>query len=167
MIAVTIVSLLGMLLLFMGFWVPRSWLIPTTVLSCAVGLAGVCYEQLHEAELALAFYNQPFVNGMMAMTQTSCLFSAIILTAGMLIVPFAKSFEDQPHAQLAEFCALMLFAMAGAMLMVSFKNLIMLFIGLEILSISVYILTGSDKRNVRSNEAAIKYFLMGSFATGI
>ena len=45
--------------------------------------------------------------------------------------------------------------------------MLMLFIGLEILSISIYVLTGSDKRNIRSNEAALKYFLMGAFATGI
>ena len=51
--------------------------------------------------------------------------------------------------------------------MVSFDHLMMLFVGLEILSVAMYVLTGSDKRNLRSNEAAIKYFLMGSFATGI
>jgi NADH-quinone oxidoreductase subunit N len=48
-----------------------------------------------------------------------------------------------------------------------FNNLIMLFLGIEILSISVYVLTGSDKQNIRGNEAALKYFLMGAFATGI
>jgi NADH-quinone oxidoreductase subunit N len=51
--------------------------------------------------------------------------------------------------------------------MTNFQNLIMLFVGVEILSVSMYILTGSDKRNIRGNEAALKYFLMGSFATGI
>lgn len=51
--------------------------------------------------------------------------------------------------------------------MVSFDHLIMFFVGLEILSVAMYVLTGSDKRNLRSNEAALKYFLMGSFATGI
>jgi NADH-quinone oxidoreductase subunit N len=55
----------------------------------------------------------------------------------------------------------------GAVMMTSFESLIMLFVGVEILSISMYVLTGSDKRNLRSTEAALKYFLMGSFATGI
>lgn len=167
MIAIAILSLLGILILFLGFSVPRTTLIPLTVISCVAALGGVFYELSHGQELAASLYDQPFMNGMMAMTQPAAIFSAIIITCGMLVVPFAKSFEDQEHAQLAEFCALVLFAMAGGVMMVSYQNLIMLFIGVEILSISIYILTGSDKRNVRSNEAAIKYFLMGSFATAI
>jgi len=51
--------------------------------------------------------------------------------------------------------------------MIGYENLLMLFVGVEILSVSMYVLTGSDKRNLRSNEAALKYLLMGSFATGI
>ena len=51
--------------------------------------------------------------------------------------------------------------------MISFNNLVMLFIGIEILSVSLYILAGSEKNNLSSNEASLKYFLMGAFATGI
>ena len=167
MIAIALLSILGIGLLFLGFVVPRSALIPITVLSCLAGLGGVFYELNHQIELQGSIYGLPFMNGMMAMTPQACLFSAVILTCGMLVVPFAKSYEAEQDIQLAEFCALSLFAMAGGIMMVSYQNLLMLFIGLEILSISVYILTGSDKRNIRSNEAAIKYFLMGSFATGI
>src|SRR5204863_7153659 len=54
----------------------------------------------------------------------------------------------------------------GALLMTSFNNMAMLFLGIEILSISLYVLAGSRKDNLGSNEAAFKYFLMGSFATG-
>jgi NADH-quinone oxidoreductase subunit N len=61
----------------------------------------------------------------------------------------------------------MLFSVVGAIIMVSFDHMIMLFVGLEILSVAMYVLTGSDKRNLKSNEAALKYFLMGAFATGI
>ena len=60
-----------------------------------------------------------------------------------------------------------MFSLVGAVMMVGFQNLIMLFVGVEILSVSMYVLTGSDKRNLRSNEAALKYFLMGAFTTGI
>src|SRR6185295_10971996 len=48
-----------------------------------------------------------------------------------------------------------------------YNSLLMLFLGIEIISIPLYILTGSDKRNLKSNEAALKYFLMGSFSTGL
>jgi NADH-quinone oxidoreductase subunit N len=51
-------------------------------------------------------------------------------------------------------------------MMIGFDHLIMLFIGVEILSVAMYVLTGSNKSNLRSNEAALKYLLMGAFATG-
>jgi NADH-quinone oxidoreductase subunit N len=66
-----------------------------------------------------------------------------------------------------EYYALIFFILCGVVLAASFKTLLMLFIGIEIISIPLYILTGSDKRNLKSNEAALKYFLMGSFSTGI
>jgi len=67
----------------------------------------------------------------------------------------------------AEHYALMVFALAGAFLMTSFSNLIMLFLGIEILSISLYVLAGGKKYSYRSNEASFKYFMLGSFATAI
>lgn len=62
--------------------------------------------------------------------------------------------------------ALVLFCIAGGIMMVSFQNLTMLFLGIEILSVSLYVLAGSSKDSFFSNEAAFKYFIMGSFATG-
>jgi NADH-quinone oxidoreductase subunit N len=67
----------------------------------------------------------------------------------------------------AELYALMIFALTGAFLMTSFSNLIMLFLGIEILSIPLYILAGGKKSSYRSNEASFKYFMLGSFATAI
>ncbi len=67
----------------------------------------------------------------------------------------------------ADFYSLIFFILCGVSVLTSFDNLLMLFIGIEILSIPLYILTGADKKNMLSNEAALKYFLMGSFSTGI
>ena len=66
-----------------------------------------------------------------------------------------------------EYFALIFFVLCGISIVTSFNNLLMLFIGIEILSIPLYILTGSDKRNLKSNEASLKYFLMGAFSTGL
>ncbi len=66
-----------------------------------------------------------------------------------------------------EYFALIFFVLCGISITTSFNNLLMLFIGVEIFSIPLYILTGSDKRNLKSNEASLKYFLMGAFSTGI
>ena len=67
----------------------------------------------------------------------------------------------------AEYFTLIFFSLCGVAILSAYNNLLMLFIGIEILSIPLYILTGSDKKNLKSNEAALKYFLMGSFSTGI
>jgi NADH-quinone oxidoreductase subunit N len=67
----------------------------------------------------------------------------------------------------SEYFALIFFILCGVAIIATFNSLLMLFIGIEIVSIPLYILTGSDKRNLKSNEAALKYFLMGAFSTGI
>lgn len=67
----------------------------------------------------------------------------------------------------SEYFALIFFVLCGVAIISTFNSLLMLFIGIEIVSIPLYILTGSDKRNLKSNEAALKYFLMGAFSTGI
>jgi NADH-quinone oxidoreductase subunit N len=90
----------------------------------------------------------------------------VVLTT-LLLLPFSQKYVRDHEANLAEYYSLLLFSLVGAIMMVSYDNMLMLFVGIEILSISMYVVAGSDKRNVRSNEAALKYFLMGSFATGI
>ncbi len=68
---------------------------------------------------------------------------------------------------ISEYFALIFFVLCGVALSSSFNTLLLLFLGIEIMSIPLYILTGSDKRNLKSNEASLKYFLMGAFSTGI
>ncbi|MCO5260024.1 MAG: NADH-quinone oxidoreductase subunit N [Crocinitomicaceae bacterium] len=65
-----------------------------------------------------------------------------------------------------DFMALLMFSLLGAMLMVSFQNLFVFFLGLEILSIPIYVMAGSNKEDSFSSEAALKYFITGAFATG-
>lgn len=67
----------------------------------------------------------------------------------------------------AEYFALIFFVLCGISIASSFNTLLLLFLGIEIISIPSYILTGTDKRNLKSNEAGLKYFLMGSFSTGL
>jgi NADH-quinone oxidoreductase subunit N len=95
---------------------------------------------------------------------------AISFTALILVTSFfwfgmsGDYFSNQPHK--TDRSALILFAITGAICMVSFNNMAMLFLGIEILSVSLYVLAGSNKESLNSNEAAFKYFIMGSFATG-
>ncbi|GAB4040803.1 NADH-quinone oxidoreductase subunit N [Spirosoma jeollabukense] len=111
--------------------------------------------------------NYLYFNDMMRTDNLSMVFTAIVLGSAFLVVALSGSFMESEEAQPAEYYALILFSLVGAVMMITFENLIMLFVGVEILSVAMYVLTGSDKRNLRSNEAALKYFLMGAFTTGI
>jgi NADH-quinone oxidoreductase subunit N len=88
----------------------------------------------------------------------------IILTSIAWFWMAGDYFRLQPHV--TDRSALILFTVAGAVIMASFNNMAMLFLGIEILSVSLYVLAGSRKESLFSTEAAFKYFLMGSFATG-
>jgi NADH-quinone oxidoreductase subunit N len=92
-------------------------------------------------------------------------FSAVISFIAFLWFMMSRDyFENNTHV--TDHFALVLFSLVGAVFMVSYTNLAMLFLGIEILSISLYILAGSKMKELTSNEASLKYFLMGSFATG-
>lgn len=104
-------------------------------------------------------------NHMLLTDNYALAFSAVMITTTLLWLMIGRSYFSV-DSNTAEHSSLILFALAGGIIMVSYSDLTMLFIGLEILSISLYVLAGSDKRNVRSNEAGLKYFLMGAFATG-
>lgn len=73
----------------------------------------------------------------------------------------------RPGSQVSDYMALIFISFAGIAVLTSFNNLILMFLGIEILSIPLYALAGSAKHKMRSTEAAIKYFLMGSFSTGV
>lgn len=79
---------------------------------------------------------------------------------------FSEGYLREKGIAYAEFYQLALWATAGGMVMVSTTHLLILFLGLEILSIALYVLAGLSRREARSEESAIKYFLLGAFATG-
>lgn len=90
--------------------------------------------------------------------------TAIAFTILIFLLTDHKEYEELHHR--AEFYALFFFSLCGVALMLSFSNLLMLFIGIEILSVSLYVMAGFRKKDLLSNEASLKYFLMGAFATG-
>jgi len=93
-------------------------------------------------------------------------FRLLVLSIGILSVLSSYMYLEREAAETSEYHALMLFSVAGQCLMAASNDLIMIFIGLEISSIASYVLTGYLRNDKRNNEAALKYFLLGSFATG-
>lgn len=158
MLPIVVLSIAGIALLFLGFMKSRALLLPATLACLVLALIANFYDW---GQTYTYFNNMLIVNKMVM------IFSGIALLSAFMVVALSSSLIDDDDAQPAEYYAILLFSLVGAIMMTGFENLIMLFVGIEILSLAMYVLTGSDKRNLRSNEAALKYFLMGSFATGI
>lgn len=95
------------------------------------------------------------------------LFSILITVVTGLVLLLLNNPAERSDIPRVEMTALLLFSLVGAIMLTSFTNLVMLFLGVEILSIPIYVLAGSRKREAASNEAALKYFINGAFATGI
>lgn len=93
-------------------------------------------------------------------------FSVLIISLTILWFWMAQDYFNQDKEHFTDRASLILFTVVGAILMVSFNNMAILFLGIEVLSLSLYTLAGSRRDSLASNEAAFKYFLMGSFATG-
>ena len=97
----------------------------------------------------------------------SALISALVCLASLLSCALSIHYLDELRINHGEYYALVLFATAGMLVMVSAVDLLPVFLGLELMSIPIYVLAGFDRRKLRSNESALKYFLIGSFASAI
>ena len=107
-----------------------------------------------------------WTNGMMNSDSFSSGFAlAVCGILALWTFAFARDLGEDDTRN--DIITLVSFSIAGGMMMLSFNNLVMLFLGIEIMSIPVYVLAGASKKRLKSNEAAFKYFLMGAFASGI
>ena len=107
----------------------------------------------------------PAFGGMLMVDGFATFFRVLSMLVGILTVLLSYSYLRRQDAEAGEYHALLLFSVAGQSLMAASNDLIMVFIGLEISSIASYVLAGYLRDDKRNNEAALKYFLLGSFAT--
>src|SRR6476619_6019865 len=105
--------------------------------------------------------------GMLVFDRFALLFTLVANLSTLAFFLLSSADMEKVGVNYADYFALLFFILSGVVISASFKSLLMLFLGIEILSIPLYILTGSDKRSLKSNEASLKYFLMGSFSTGL
>ena len=94
-------------------------------------------------------------------------FIAVVLLCTLIFFLLSGSDVEKVGEHTGEYFALIFFVLCGVSIVCTYNTLLLLFLGIEIMSIPLYILTGSDKLNLKSNEASLKYFLMGAFSTGI
>ena len=159
-VLITIVSL-GVFCLLAEIFNLRKLLVPVTV----IGLLGVLGISLNLWSIDSSI-DTNYLN-MMATTKFSSAFSSPFIVLTIFILLMSDDFYKDIPTKFSDFIAIKIFLLAGAVAMVSFTNLAMFFLGIEVLSISLYILAASRRLDIKSNEAGMKYFLMGSFASGI
>lgn len=148
---------LGLLCMALELFGLRKAIIPIAV----IGLLGIFGWNAMLWDTNRDYYNHMFVFDNFAVA-----FSGLILFLTACLLALSGQFYKSEPDNISDYLSIFLFTISGSIVLVGFSNLVMLFIGIEILSISLYVLAGSNKRNLASNEAGMKYFLTGSFASG-
>ena len=151
------ISALGVFCLIAEIFNLRKLLVPVAILGLLAILG-----------LTISEFNSPasFYNNMIVVNKFSVAFSSLFIILTIFLVALTGDFYKDHPTKISDFIAIKIFLLSGAVAMVSFGNLAMFFLGIEILSVSLYILAASQRLNLKSNEAGMKYFLMGSFASG-
>jgi NADH-quinone oxidoreductase subunit N len=132
-----------------------------TALLAAVGLAltlGVSLPQVYQSLTAF--------NGMIVLDGFSSFMSVLFLASGLLGIALAYDYLKRMGIERGEYYVLMLFSLSGMILMAQAADLIVIFLALELLSIPLYVLAAFARPRADSEEAGLKYFLLGAFATG-
>ena len=149
---------LGVLCLLLEIFNLTKAIVPLTT----VGLLAVLGLTISEFGLTEGYYNN-----MIVVSKFSTTFSCLFIVLTIFLVALSHNFYENHQSKISDYIAIKIFLLSGAVAMVSFGNLAMFFLGIEVLSIALYVLAASDRLNLKSNEAGMKYFLMGSFASGI
>jgi NADH-quinone oxidoreductase subunit N len=152
------ISGLGIVSLLAEIFNARKIIVPITI----IGLLAILGLTVSEFNLVQGYYNN-----MIVVDKFSSAFSALFIVITIFLIAMSHDFYKEQATKISDFVAIKVFLLAGAVAMVSFGNLSMFFLGIEVLSIALYILAASNRLNLKSNEAGMKYFLMGSFASGI
>src|SRR6476659_9413502 len=160
--AIILTAIWGVVMMFGGVFfkkisTPKYWAIAGLVIILLANIFEFSGRQLFNINS----------RGMLHFDHFGLHFNTIILSCTLLYFLLNGRDIEKVGSHVSEYFALIFFVLCGAAIASSFKTLLMLFLGIEIMSIPLYILTGSDKRNLKGNEASLKYFLMGAFSTGI
>src|SRR5665213_2644251 len=160
--AIIVAALWGVVMMFGGVTfkkpsTPKYWATAGIILLLAVNLMEFFGKQIFVID----------TKGMFHFDNFGLQFNTISFACTLLYFLLNGKEIEKVGSNVSEYFALIFFILCGVSIASSFNTLLMLFLGIEIISIPAYILTGSDKSNLKSNEAALKYFLIGAFSTGL
>ncbi len=152
---------LGLGVLLADLWTPASqkWKLGY-VAAAGLGIILVCSLQLHGKPDALAFGN------MYVFDPLALFFKRFFMLAAIVVLVMAAEFRDRIEAGISEYYALTLFALAGMMFAASANDFSMLFVSVELITVTFYILTSFQRNRVASLEAGVKYLILGALSSG-
>jgi len=160
--ALIISAIMGVLMMFSGILLKQKSAIR------GLALAGLLVTIISNVMEIYGFHLFKInVTGMMSFDRFSLFFNTIAMACTFVFFLLSAKEMEKVGMNYSDYFALIFFILCGIILTSSFSSLLILFLGIEIISIPLYILTGSDKRNLKSNEASLKYFLLGAFSTGL
>ena len=163
MILIITASIIGVVLLFASFLLKQTSSLLHLVTVLFAAMFGVA---IWEALQPTAILTQSFYLDAIRVDRFTNQFNVLITGCLFLYILLMKKHIAAVGKYKAEYFALIAFIMVGIFMLSSFNSLLVMFLGIEIVSIPQYILAGSDKENLKSTEASLKYFLMGAFSTG-
>lgn len=161
--AIIAATVLGIILMFTGLFVKDKKQVVTIATVLLMTLFGITiWEATAASEGPLVLFNN-----LLRIDSYALWFNMLMAGCTFLYVLLMGRDIMRVGNHVAEYFTLICFILCGIFILTGYNNMLMLFIGIEIMSIPQYILAGSDRRNLKSNEASLKYFLMGAFTTGI
>jgi len=159
----TILSVFAMALLLINVFVPSEQKAYLGYLSL-IGIVVTFFSIISGWNAPMSM--QEAFNGSVLQDNFSLFFKGVFLVSAFLTILISDQYLKREGCNLGEIYPLILLATAGMMLMASGTDLMTIFLGLEVLSVSLYVLAGFNRDNLKSNEAGLKYFLLGAFSTG-
>lgn len=160
--ALLVSALWGVIMMFSGLFIKQAAVVRYLAITGVMVLLGLNMAEMQGWQLVAID-----TTGMLQFDTYSLLMNSILLAALLIYFLLSGSAMERVGNNLSDYLALFFFITGGMMMMTAFESLLILFLGIEIITIPLYILTGSDKRNLKSNEASLKYFLLGAFSSGI
>lgn len=155
-----VLSIAAIVVLLVGMIIPRRQHILLAILSLAGVLVAMVFS-LHQPMLSTTTFNN-----MATLDGLTIVFNLLFFISTAFIIVLSIPFLEKEDVHPGEYYSLILFATVGMILMAGTVDLMIIFLGLELMSISLYILASITRDDSRSNEAAMKYLLLGAFATG-
>ena len=156
---VLVLSIFAMLILVLDLWGGRNKSL--LVFTSLVGLLMTAISAFAKYPIPAYSFNDSYV-----VDHLSLFFICIFTISSALAILLSVEYNEREGIRAGEYYALILFCTVGMILLASSTDMIMIFLGIEIVSICLYVLAGIRRNDHRSNEAALKYFLLGAFATG-